>query len=580
MQSSPAASSPIRKKKNSNLVTLNVGGTLFRTTRTTLCADRESLLYRMFCRRPSDEDVSQADSAQDTSDDPFPYFDVDVDDDGHIFIDCDPVYFSPLLNFLRLNEVVVPPEVSAKGVLAAAQYFNVQGVLDHFNRDKRQVIFSWGTGGSGELGTLDRTDVLTPTIVNILPYHTQVRAVALGANYSCVLASNGQVVTFGNGDWGQLGLGPPKTFYEKTDDKMPIMTVPTVVPKLEKKKVKSIATGYAYAMALTEDHEVYFWGNNNHGQSGLGAKHFGPALRKIEEPEVIPALQGKRIIELGCGSFFVIALSDDGLLYSWGLVDCLGQGPPDTVRAENASDEFAESISRDKRTVLLTPRRVLMPTDAAGRFTRINAGQWHSCAITSVGELYTWGVGFQGRLGHGSKDPCFVPTKVTGPLENHQVLDVSCGSFHTVALTRDGSVFCWGDNANGQCGSSTLPEAVTKPYHVLSLGVVGGGFAKSISCGRQHTAVVMVGPHAWCDKYCCRLRHDGKPQAEHSQVYVFGESKGMGLGTSDKVCAAKLVPGMEAFNVNRVVSGLHHMFVITEVIPSTDPVASPATASS
>lgn len=208
-------------------------------------------------------------------------------------------------------------------------------------------------------------------------------------------------------------------------------------------------------------------------------------------------------------------------MYSWGLVDCLGLGTLDQVRSAYQPEDIAESVSKDKRTVLLVPKQVGIET--RGRVVRINAGQWHSCAITNQGELFTWGVGFQGRLGHGDKEPCTFPTRVTGALEGHYVVDVACGSFHTVALTREGLVFCWGDNANGQCGSGTLPEAVTKPHCVSSLRVVGGGIAKSISCGRQHTAVVMEGPHPWCTNYCCQLRHDGKPQAEHGQVYVFGE---------------------------------------------------------
>lgn len=526
-------------------VTLNCGGKLFTTTRSTLCTTRTSLLYSMF---------------HEGSDWPL-----DHDDKGHVLVDCDGDYFGPILNFLRMNDIVVPPNVNPAGVLATARFLGVQGVIDHFDRDKRQVIFSWGTGGSGELGTIDKADVLTPTPVTIVPYNTRVTHVALGANYSCVLTREGRVFTFGNGDWGQLGLGNPKAFHEKADDKTPIVTVPTVVKSIEPKNVVSVATGYAYAMALTDTHEIYFWGNNNHGQSGLGCHFFGPAYRKIEEPVLVETLRNHRVVQLGCGSFFVLALCDDGTLFSWGLVDCVGQGTLERIRKEVSPEEIAESVSKDKRTVLLKPRKVKVPSHS--RVTRINAGQWHSCAITETGELFTWGVGFQGRLGHGDKEPCYVPTRVTGELEGRHVIDVACGSFHSVALTKDGSVFCWGDNANGQCGSAKLPEAVTQPHCVISLGVVGGGCARAISCGRQHTAVVMNGPHSWCTNWCCRLRHDGTPQADHGQVYVFGESKGMGLGSSQKVCSAKLVPGMEQYNVSAVVSGLHHTFVLAEVIP-------------
>jgi len=46
------------------------------------------------------------------------------------------------------------------------------------------------------------------------------------------------------------------------------------------------------AMALTDDFQVFFWGNNNHGQSGLGTEHFGQAYRKIEEPVRGPGHSG------------------------------------------------------------------------------------------------------------------------------------------------------------------------------------------------------------------------------------------------------------------------------------------------
>eukprot|EP00906_Rhabdomonas_costata_P025663 RCo036660 len=436
-------------------VTLNVGGKLFKTTRQTLCNDTESVLYRMFSK----------DSG----------WSLEVDENGHVLLDADPRYFATILNYLRMNEVIVDSGVSSKGILATAQYFQVQGVIDYFQNDRRQALFSWGSGGSGELGTQDKNDALTPIKVEVVPPTTYVIEVALGANYSCVLTNNGKVYGFGNGDWGQLGVGNPKNFHEKADDKTPIVTVPTVLPKLLGHKVTSIAAGYAYAMALTEDFQAFFWGNNNHGQSGLGVERFGQSYRKIEEPTLIPSLLDKQIIQVGCGSFFVIALAKDGTVYSWGLIDCLGQGTVDEVRARYGPEETSQSVSKDKRAILLVPHKIDALTGKG--VVKITAGQWHSCAITRNGDLYTWGVGFQGRLGHGDKEPCFVPRCVRGALAGRKVISVACGSFHTVALTADGEVYCWGDNANGQCGNATLPDSVVLPHLVSALSLVGGGLA-------------------------------------------------------------------------------------------------------
>jgi len=524
-------------------ITLNVGGTLFRTFKATLMNDPDSVLFKMF--------------------DPASGWTLETDENGHVLLDVDPTYFTPILNFLRTGEIVIESHISSRGVVACAKYLQVQGIVDWYRRDVRQVMYSWGSGGSGELGTQDKGDSLTPTQVHIVPHLQKVTEVALGANYSCVLTDSGNVYSFGNGDWGQLGVGSPKYFHEKAEDKTPIITIPTMISMLAG-EVVSVAAGYAYAMALTKSSAVYFWGNNNHGQSGLGGARFGQSHRKIEDPTEVEAFIGRKIVQLGCGSFFVLALSEDGTVYSWGLIDCLGHGTVESVKATYPADEIAESVSKDKRCVLLIPHPI-MELNGKG-VIRVTAGQWHSCAITGSGDLYTWGVGFQGRLGHGDKEPCSVPTKVQGSLDGFVVTEVACGSFHTVALTKCGRVFCWGDNANGQCGNGSLPDSVTLPNYVSSLSVMSGGIVSSISCGRQHTAVVLMGPHAWCRGSCCKLRHDGRASGDHGQVFVFGESKGMGLGTAQKVPVPKLVVGMEECNVRRVVSGLHHTLVMAETL--------------
>ena len=76
-----------------------------------------------------------------------------------------------------------------------------------------------------------------------------------------------------------------------------------------------------------------------------------------------------------------------------------------------------------------------------------------SAAVTSDGELYTWGRGNYGRLGHGSSEDALLPTLVDG-LRGHIVLSVSCGSgdAQTLALTSTGDIFSWGDGDYGKLG--------------------------------------------------------------------------------------------------------------------------------
>ncbi|KAH9599329.1 Regulator of chromosome condensation [Trypanosoma melophagium] len=561
-------------------VKLNVGGVYFTTTVSTLCADRDSLLPLLI--------NSELDRMPP----------IDKDSDSAILLDLDPVYFRPILNYLRHRVLVIPPGVPVAGVLAVAEYLNLQGVVRQLTPERharRQLLYSWGSGASGELGTQCFQNISVPTLAPITPFGVRVVDVALGANYSCALTDDGNIYTFGNGDWGQLGLGSQRELDEHPDDKSAVIIVPQRIPLFEQEPAVHVAAGYAYAMALTADHHVYFWGNNNHGQSGLGPRHFDHATRKVETPTLVATLEGRRIVQLGCGSFFSLALGDDGTLYSWGLLECLGLGTAEEVRARVGDPSvIGESLSAERRTVVLVPQVVHVETKH--KLVRVHAGQWHSGAINAAGELFTWGVGYQGRLGHGDKEPALVPRKVRGALTGKRVVDVACGSFHTVALTDSGAVYCWGDNASGQCGAKESIDSIASPYRVVNLEFVAGGVVKAISCGRQHTVVVMQGPQSWCRRPCCSLDHSGRPRAPHGQVFTFGETARMGCSTTAGNNGSsnnnnnngsgvmggslrgvmmkshdgrvgdqfRIVPLLRDLNVTNVKSGLHHTFVFAE----------------
>ena len=79
-------------------------------------------------------------------------------------------------------------------------------------------------------------------------------------------------------------------------------------------------------------------------------------------------------------------------------------------------------------------------TGLAGKqVVQIACGSTHSAAVTSEGELYTWGRGNYGRLGHGSSEDHLAPMLVNG-LRGYHVIDVACGSgdAHSLAVADDG----------------------------------------------------------------------------------------------------------------------------------------------
>eukprot|EP00505_MAST-04D_sp_SCG-Rhode-Island_P004167 Stramenopile-MAST_4_protein_4167 len=89
------------------------------------------------------------------------------------------------------------------------------------------------------------------------------------------------------------------------------------------------------------------------------------------------------------------------------------------------------------------------------------AGAEHSAMVTDSGEVYTWGYGVLGVLGHSDARtqhvPCRVKTFSSGTGSSREqsgprVLGLSCGEQHTLALTNEGVVMAWGWNSNGRLG--------------------------------------------------------------------------------------------------------------------------------
>lgn len=138
----------------------------------------------------------------------------------------------------------------------------------------------------------------------------------------------------------------------------------------------------------------------------------------------------------------MLYLTSTGDVYSYGdNEDKKAAAVTIATNANSADNDYTRSISSSS---FLAPHLVeeLALEKALHRTTiaMISCGAQHSLAITDAGELYTWGSGEDGRLGHGDMRDRAVPRKVMSLLRE-SVASASCGGAHTAVLTAKGTVF-------------------------------------------------------------------------------------------------------------------------------------------
>ncbi|KAM4052938.1 putative E3 ubiquitin-protein ligase HERC6 isoform 2-T2 [Anomaloglossus baeobatrachus] len=209
---------------------------------------------------------------------------------------------------------------------------------------------------------------------------------------------------------------------------------------------------------------MHCWGDNRFRQLGLPDNG---------EENVTFAAHDYFISQLGvrkvaCGGRHTLFLQEDGIVLSCGQNNCGQLG-----RKTNTSS-LEQIYSLEAQTIL-----------------DVSCGFHHSVAICNEGNIFTWGEGSQGQLGSGQFPPQSpIPRKITG-LSDIRIIQISCGHFHTVALSEDSNVFSWGKNDVGQLGLGKQVPNQASPQLVKSLK--GVPLVQVSAGGSQSFALSMLG---------------------------------------------------------------------------------------
>lgn len=324
----------------------------------------------------------------------------------------------------------------------------------------------WGLDSAGELGNGGDVDNVTRETTPVAVSDVS-SAVTVASNnlHTCAMTSGGTVRCWGFNDEGQLGTGT-------TGGSVP---VPQDVSGLS--NATSLGVGNLHTCAGAGG-DVFCWGKATFGRLGDG----GASSDATPTPQSVKNLTD--VVQVQGGAAHTCALKSDGTVWCWGqgARGQLGEGatvarsePVQTVNLSGASnlavghehtcaidqsgavkcwgDGGGGRLGYGGSSLRFTPTDVAMPSDVVA--VELAAGKEFTCMRTAGDEVYCWGE-YDTQSGTGS----FGSTPSTVAVPGTPVA-IGAGRDHVCAVADDGSVHCWGGNADGQLGNGTQTDSAT-----------------------------------------------------------------------------------------------------------------------
>ncbi|KAK4853472.1 hypothetical protein QYF36_009728 [Acer negundo] len=358
-------------------------------------------------------------------------------------------------------------------------------------------VYSWGRGMFGRLGTGSESDELFPVRIKlensgkVEDERLKFVGIAAGSYHSLALTDDGSVWS-----WGYniciLRTGYRNSFRAMTECSPDSLTDESETKPKAPIKICSVKAGGMMSLAIDNLGALWMWGNcPQQSSGGEGGFSFEGSFTPIP----IWDFYGHTVVKVACGSEHVVALvsagethkGDDLVCYSWGnnshgqlgLGDKESRLRPEIVQKFNQDSPWAvyEVACGALHTALLAHKK--RPYDT----------------LESV--CWTFGLGDNGQLGHGTTRSALVPEPVKELPQSVYLVSVDCGLFHTSVVSSAGDVWSWGmEKGLGLCpdASFTNNEAGDAIYPLLYScnGLIGSKFQDpvQVGCGAAHTVLV------------------------------------------------------------------------------------------
>ncbi|KAM6388263.1 LOW QUALITY PROTEIN: RCC1 domain-containing protein 1 [Pluvialis apricaria] len=202
-------------------------------------------------------------------------------------------------------------------------------------------------------------------------------------------------------------------------------------------QARRLVLGHEHVLVLGAAGEIHAWGGGRHGQLGHGT------LESELQPRLVEALAGVPMQEVAAGGWHSASVSEAGDLYMWGWNESGQLALPSKALAEERAQgedvgdtglmpHQEQSATKDAAFISIQAFPALLDLPQDVEVSKVSCGSRHTAVVTRGGELYTWGWGKYGQLGHGDNASSDQPHRVEYLVaEGLQVEEVVCGPWTT-----------------------------------------------------------------------------------------------------------------------------------------------------